>query len=211
MESNSAKKLGRQAIVEAARAKFKKDERRRKVLFLGSGAVVLAAALATVGVVVFGGSQGEPDAGPTPVGTIDGVKSFSELGRDHVLSTVAFPALPPVGGDHSADLTNCGVYTQPVDSWRAVHSLEHGAVWVTYQSDLPASELDVLTSNAARNSYEILSPYPDLPAPIIASAWGKQLQVQSADDPRLSEFLATYLQGPQTPEPGAPCSGGVQG
>ncbi|PXA67993.1 DUF3105 domain-containing protein [Cryobacterium arcticum] len=46
-----------------------------------------------------------------------------------------------------------------------------------------------------RHSYEILSPYPDLPAPIIATAWDKRLQVQSAADPRLSEFLSTYLQG----------------
>ncbi|MGY4857317.1 DUF3105 domain-containing protein [Cryobacterium sp. AP23] len=75
----------------------------------------------------------------------------------------------------------------------------------------PATELEALTSNAAANSYEILSPYPNLPAPIIATAWGMRLQVESAGDPRPSEFLSTYLQGPQTSEPGAPCSGGVQG
>ncbi|TFC00975.1 DUF3105 domain-containing protein [Cryobacterium adonitolivorans] len=211
MQSKSKRKLDRQAIVAEARGKMKKDERRRKILFLGSGAVLIAGLLATVGFVVFSGPQAEPDGNSALGSTIDGVESFSELSRDHVLSTVAFPELPPVGGDHSEDLTNCGVYTQPVDTWRAVHSLEHGAVWVTYQSDLPAPELEVLTSDAAVNSYEILSPYPDLPAPIIATAWGKRLQVDSAGDPRLSEFLATYLQGPQTPEPGAPCSGGVQG
>lgn len=211
MESNSARNLGRQAIVEGAHGKFKKDERRRKVLLLGSGGVILAAVIATIGIVVFGSPQAEPGAGASTVGTVEGVESFSELSRGHVLSTVAFPELPPVGGDHSIDLTNCGVYTQPVDTWRAVHSLEHGAVWVTYKADLPASELEVLAANAAVNSYEILSPYPDLPAAIIATAWGERLQVESAADPRLSEFLSTYLQGPQTPEPGAPCSEGVQG
>ena len=211
MQLNSARNAGRQAIVEAARGQIKKDERRRKILVFGSGAVLVTVVLATVGVVVFGSPQAEPDAGATPVGTIQGMESFAELGREHVLSTVAFPELPPVSGDHSEDLTNCGVYMQPVDTWRAVHSLEHGAVWVTYQTELPASELDTLTSNAAANAYEILSPYPDLPAPTIATAWGKRLQVESAADPRLSEFLSTYLQGPQTPEPGAPCSGGVQG
>ncbi|ANP74765.1 DUF3105 domain-containing protein [Cryobacterium arcticum] len=211
MQLNSARNAGRQAIVEAARGQIKKDERRRKILVFGSGAVLVAAVLATVGVVVFGSPQAESDDNSAAGSTIEGVESFSGLSREHVLSTVAFPELPPVGGDHSEDLTNCGVYTQPVDTWRAVHSLEHGAVWVTYRSDLPASELEVLASNAAANSYEILSPYPDLPAPIIATAWGKQLQIKSASDPRLGEFLSTYLQGPQTPEPGAPCSGGIQG
>jgi len=211
MQLNSARNAGRQAIVEAARGQIKKDERRRKILVFGSGAVLVAAVLATVGVVVFGSPQAESDDNSAAGSTIEGVESFSGLSREHVLSTVDFPELPPVGGDHSEDLTNCGVYTQPVDTWRAVHSLEHGAVWVTYQTDLPASELEVLASNAAANSYEILSPYPDLPAPIIATAWGKQLQIKSASDPRLGEFLSTYLQGSQTPEPGAPCSGGVQG
>ncbi|MEC5185661.1 hypothetical protein RCH12_003138 [Cryobacterium sp. MP_3.1] len=211
MQSNSERKLGRQAIVDEAKGKIKKDEQRRRMLFLGSGAVLIAAVLATVGVVVLGSPQAESDDSSAAGAMIEGVESFSKLSRGHVLSTVAFPELPPVGGDHSEDLTNCGVYTQPVDTWRAVHSLEHGAVWVTYQTDLPASELEALTSTAAANSYEILSPYPDLPAPIIASAWGKRVQIESASDPRLSDFLSTYLQGPQTPEPGAPCSGGVQG
>ncbi|WEO76061.1 DUF3105 domain-containing protein [Cryobacterium sp. SO2] len=194
-----------------ARGKIKKDERRRKVFLLGASTVLIAGLLATVGFVVFGVPQAEPDDNSAPGSTIDGVESFSGLSREHVLSTVAFPELPPVGGDHSEDLTNCGTYTEPVDTWRAVHSLEHGAVWVTYRTGLPASEIEVLTSDAAANSYEILSPYPDLPTSIIATAWGKRLQVESATDPRLSEFLATYMQGLQTPEPGAPCSGGVQG
>ncbi|WP_130179004.1 DUF3105 domain-containing protein [Cryobacterium sp. SO1] len=211
MQSSNERKLDRQAIVDQAKGKIKKDEQRRRMLIRGSCAVLIAAVLATVGFVVFGSPQAESDDNSAAGSTIEGMESFSKLSREHVLSTVAFPELPPVGGDHSEDLTNCGVYTQPVDTWRAVHSLEHGAVWVTYQTGLPASELEILTSNAAANSYEILSPYPDLPAPIIATAWGKRLQVESAGDPRLSEFLSTYLQGPQTPEPGAPCSGGVQG
>lgn len=211
MQLNSARNAGRQAIVKAARRQIKKDERRRKILVIGSGAVLVTAILATIGIVVFGSPQAETDTEVSADVTIEGVESFAGLSREHVLNTVAFPELPPVGGDHSEDLTNCAIYTQPVNTWRAVHSLEHGAVWVTYQADLPTAELDVLTTDAAMNSYEILSPYPDLPAPIIATAWGKRLQVESAADPRLSKFLSTYLQGSQTPEPGAPCSGGVQG
>ncbi|MPZ29305.1 MAG: DUF3105 domain-containing protein, partial [Micromonosporaceae bacterium] len=46
-------------------------------------------------------------------------------------------------------------------------------------------------------------------APVVASAWGKQLPLDSADDPRLKEFVRTFAQGPQTPEPGAPCTGGA--
>jgi hypothetical protein len=41
------------------------------------------------------------------------------------------------------------------------------------------------------------------------SAWGKQLTVDSADDPRVSQFFTKYVQGAQTPEPGAACTGGL--
>jgi hypothetical protein len=58
-------------------------------------------------------------------------------------------------------------------------------------------------------SYVLLSPYPDLDTPIAASAWGLQLKVDSADDARLGTFLDKYIQGEQTREPGAACSGGI--
>src|SRR5690606_20494200 len=104
---------------------------------------------------------------------------------------------------------NCGVYAEPVPAEHAVHSLEHGAVWITYQPDLGAAEVEALRSLYEPGSYVVVSPYPDLPQPIVLSAWGRQLAVDSAEDERVGEFLSVYEQGPQNPEPGAPCSGGV--
>lgn len=190
---------------------MKKSERRRSFWLYGISALVAIVLVATVTSVFIVNQQSKDAIKAAADKPISGVQSFDGLSRNHVVNDVAFPALPPVGGDHSAELTNCGEYTQPVDTWRAVHSLEHGAVWVTYRSDLPQAQVDAMTAAAAANPYELLSPYPDLPSPVIASAWGKQLQLDSADDPRLPVFLRAYLQGPQTPEPGAPCSGGVQG
>ncbi len=92
-----------------------------------------------------------------------------------------------------------------------MHSLEHGAVWVTYRPDLPQPQIDTLTQQAATHPYELLSTYPGLPSPVVASAWGKQLKMDSASDPQLPVFLQAYLQGKQNPEPGAACSGGAAG
>ena len=89
-----------------------------------------------------------------------------------------------------------------------MHSLEHGAVWVTYQPELPAADVATL-KDALPGTYTVLSPYPGQDAPVIASAWGHQLKLESADDPRLAEFIRTYRMGPQTPEPGAACTGGL--
>ena len=77
-------------------------------------------------------------------------------------------------------LLNCGIYDQPVPSENAVHSLEHGAVWVTYQPDLPQAEVDKLRQLVRGHSHLLLSPYPDLPQPVVASGWGVQLQLPGA-------------------------------
>ena len=139
----------------------------------------------------------------------NGVTSFSNLSRAHTDKPVTYPQTPPVGGPHDPVWQNCGFYSKPVRNENAVHSLEHGAVWITYRPDLPGGQVETLRDLAHRQTYILVSPYPGLPSPVVASAWGKQLKLDSADDPRLEQFVSTYRQGPQTPEPGAACSGGV--
>ncbi|MEP7188895.1 MAG: DUF3105 domain-containing protein, partial [Roseiflexaceae bacterium] len=104
---------------------------------------------------------------------------------------------------------NCGRYDEQIENAYAVHSLEHGAVWITYRPNLPADALAQLRDLLSNKTYTLLSPYPDLPAPVVASAWGTQLPLNSAADPRLPWFITKYRQGAQTPEPGAKCSDGV--
>jgi hypothetical protein len=100
------------------------------------------------------------------------------------------------------------VYDQPVKNENAVHSLEHTIVWITYQPTLAASEVDKLKVITRQSSYRLLSPYPGLPSPIVASAWGYQLKLDKADDPRLISFIQKYERNPKGPEPNATCSGG---
>jgi len=143
------------------------------------------------------------------VGVPQGVQSFSNLARDHVSGHVDYPQTPPVGGAHNAVWLNCGIYPNPVANENAVHSMEHGAVWITYLPNLPAPDVTTLRNAVRGNPYVVLSPYIGLPTPVVASAWGVQLRLPSASDPRLTPFIGYYQQGPQTPEPGAPCAGGT--
>ncbi len=145
-------------------------------------------------------------AARTPPG---GVQSFENLSRSHTEGSVSYEQNPPVGGEHNSVWQNCGFYPEPIRSENAVHSLEHGAVWITYQPDLPEEQVDKIRELASDNTYVLASPYPDLPTPVVASAWGKQLRLESADDPDLERFVSAYAQGPQTPEPGAVCTGGT--
>jgi hypothetical protein len=139
---------------------------------------------------------------------IPGLISFGTLDGGHTREVVNYPQVPPAGGPHHPVWQNCGVYTERLKSEHAVHSLEHGAVWITYAPGLDGNQLDYLIRLTRQSTHRMLSLFEGLPAPIVASAWGYQLHLQKADDPRLLQFIAQFEQGPTTPERGAACDGG---
>lgn len=145
------------------------------------------------------------------------------LAHDHVAGPVTYAVTPPVGGPHNPVWMNAGLYTLPIPSERAVHNLEHGAVWITYRPDLPSGDVSALVDLFKRqsmiaepgdggrsNRFMDVSPWSgnDLPAPIVISSWGYQLRVQSPTDPRLQEFIDTFRHNPKyAPEYGAAVDG----
>jgi Protein of unknown function (DUF3105) len=149
------------------------------------------------------------------------------LEHQHVSGPVTYAVLPPVGGPHNATWMNAGVYTKPIPSERALHNLEHGAVWITYDPNLPKAQIATLTkfvgaqsmisespqassiANQA-NRYVDLSPWAQdtLPSPIVLSSWGYQLRVTSPADPRMQQFMNTFRNGPKySPEDGSAVDG----
>lgn len=90
-----------------------------------------------------------------------------------------------------------------------MHSLEHGAVWVMYAPDLGEAEVAALEAVADGQTHVLVTPYENLERPIVLSAWGRQLSVDDANDPRIDAFIRSFQEGPQTPELGAPCSGAL--
>ena len=193
-------RAGREKLDELKKAQQAKDRRTRLILITSVATVILLIA-GIVGFTVWRDVSTRP--------SLDAVEEFT-VTRDHTTEPVTYEQTPPVGGDHHPTWLNCGVYTEPVPNELAVHSLEHGAVWVTYRSDLPADQVEALT-DAVPDTYIVVSPVDDLRSPVVASAWGVQLALTGVDDPRLEEFITEYRQGPQTPEPGASCTGGSDG
>lgn len=141
------------------------------------------------------------------------VQIYEDLDATHVEvgETVDYGMYPPVGGPHYPMWQNCGVYDELLQSEYVVHSMEHGAVWITYDPSLSAEESDHLASLYDPGAYIVVSPQDGLPAPVVASAWGAQISFEDPFDPALEIFLRDYVQGPATPEPGAACSGAHSG
>lgn len=192
--------------VRARRAEAQRvaaQRRRRRKLIVGGvvGAIVAAIAIALITTAARDASRsGQP---------IEGVISVGVAQRSHVSGPVNYPQTPPLGGNHAGVWQNCGYYDAPIVKENGIHSLEHGAVWVTYRPDLPVPEVDALRQLTRGQTFVLVSPYPELQAPVVVSAWGRQLRLERAGDPRLDAFIRAFRVGPQTPEPGAPCTGGV--
>jgi hypothetical protein len=177
----------------AAEAKRKRQARQR-LLIVAAAALALVVLVAILVISRGGGTS------------IEGVTTYRGKGREHVSTPVDYPEVPPVGGDHSPIPQTCGAYGEPVPNEQAVHSMEHGAVWITHRPDLPSDQVERLR-DLTDQSHVLVSPFPGLPAPVVASAWQRQIRLESASDPRLEDFISEFRNGPQTPEPGAACAG----
>ncbi len=141
---------------------------------------------------------------------VEGAEIQEGLGRDHgEAPTYPEERLPPIGGIHHPVWQNCGIYDEAIESKNAVHSMEHGAVWITYDPDLPEAEIEALRVASRGQPYVLMSPFPNLRSPVVMNAWSVRLELDSATDVRVASFIEAYQSGPQTPEPGATCQSGI--
>lgn len=146
------------------------------------------------------------------VDDIAGVQTYDyPAGQEHVATPVDYAESPPVGGQHApppswADCTGT-VYTVDIRHESAVHSLEHGAAWITYNpDDVSRSDIDTLAKLVENEPGRMMSPYAGQDSPISIQAWGHQLKVDSAGDKRIKQFADFLtLNNEFTPEPGATC------
>lgn len=194
-------------IKQRREERMKSYERQRRIRQWSRIGGALVAVLLVAGLVWTAWSYAEDRQAR---GAIEDDVQTYQVEQGHFDGPQTYAQTPPVGGIHQDVWQNCGFYDAPVANENAVHSLEHGAVWITYRPDLPADQVAKLHDLVDEfGSHVLVSPYPGLPAPVVASAWSKQMTLESATDERLETFIRVYRQGPQTPEPGARCTGGI--
>ncbi|WP_405619148.1 DUF3105 domain-containing protein [Streptomyces sp. NBC_00076] len=212
--SKKAASSARKERIEEMRRAERARERRNRILTIGLSTVIVAGLVGWGAYALNSANEKEEQQAAAAKEPVRGEKTWEakKLGRNHVTSTVSYPMKPPVGGDHHQAWMTCDgtVYTKAVAHENAVHSLEHGAVWITYNDKASDADVKKLADKVGSTPYTLMSPEKDQAGAVMLSAWGRQLTVFSASDPRVQKFLGKYVQGAQTPEPGAPCSGGLK-
>jgi hypothetical protein len=146
----------------------------------------------------------------TSVSQISGIKSYKyAAGQQHVTTPVQYTESPPVGGPHDPNWADCTgtVYTVDIRHENAVHALEHGAVWITYNPDkLSKSDVATLAKLVDGVSHRLMSPYKGLDSPISLQSWNHQLKVSTVSDKRIKQFADFLAQNDKFyPEVGASC------
>jgi len=213
----------RAAQIEA----FKKREaatRRNRILGIIGGVLALVVVAGGVTAALYYGTQEQaaedaPSAIPvqtTDPDLLDGsyedrLQLFPGIVGTHTTDPVTYEQTPPIGGPHNPTWLNCGVYNVQQQNENAVHALEHGAIWITYDPDfIDQNKVDALVA-LAPTTYTLISPYQGLGEAMAISAWGAQLRFIDVDDPAVIQFIDQFWRSADGPEPSAPCTGGLDG
>lgn len=162
------------------------------------------------GIVIVGGLSAivwfsQPEIRGVP----DGTQTVAVGDPLHVDGDIHAEGEVPAGGAHDAIWQNCGFYAEEIRSENAVHSLEHGAVWITYDPSLSGEDVQSLRRFVKRTEKVLVSPVAGQSAPIIVTAWATQLELDDPTDLRLEQFVNEFSGASSAPEPGAHCTGGV--
>lgn len=136
----------------------------------------------------------------------------------NVADLVGNPGEPPVGGPHFGG-PECvpprygpfcgplpyGIYDHQVADGNAIHSLEHGIVWITYDPELIAGEALQLLEDVANDFRRdvILSPREPSALPIYAVSWGRILRIDGTNGVEV-DALRDFIDANRnrSPEPG---------
>jgi hypothetical protein len=128
----------------------------------------------------------------TSADQIAGLQTFDyAAGQEHVSTPVTYTESPPVGGAHDPEWADCTgtVYDVDIRHENAVHSMEHGATWITYDPDtISDGDLATLKKLVTGRQGLLLSPYAGLTSTISLQSWNHQLAVSSAGDKRVQQF-----------------------
>jgi hypothetical protein len=142
-------------------------------------------------------------------GEIEGLTAFPNVQSGHEEGFLNYDRYPPAGGIHAPHWWNAGIYDEQIPVEKAVHTLEHGGVWITYHpADTTPEEIETLRTLVRGRTCTLLAPgiYGGQSSKVSVVAWGYALDLEDVNDPRIPQFIASFERGPQSPEPGAACS-----
>jgi hypothetical protein len=145
----------------------------------------LATATAVSAVLLAGcGDSGDGACGPITREALDPEYLVHVLGAD---GDPEYTSEPPTSGPHLPAPPFAGVLDEPLNRPLQVGILERGDVLVQHDPDLDDEEVARL--GALGGDGVVVAPNPDLPSPVVATAWVYKRACDSVDTAALEEFI----------------------
>jgi len=146
---------------------------------------------------------------PSLPSEVEGVAQFNDLTSEVVSGPIAYDQRPPVGGPHAELPQLCGLYRVQVADENIVASLATGAIWITFEPTMTEEDIETLRAAAQGELDVVLTPYEGLPAPVVMTAWGRQLELSDPADDRVQMFTVIYRNHERAPLVDESCARGV--
>jgi hypothetical protein len=222
-------RLERKEAARRARERLRRQMARRRT-YRRAGIVLIVAVL-VAGIVLLA-NKGTKGSALTPeesklladapaatqtagCGSIQTIKPYpNDNDRTHIGTASAvptppalssYPSTPPVSGPHDPVPLPAGVYSDPPDIYRTIHSLEHAAVIIWYAPGTTSDELAKLQTffgKASEQAKVIVAPYDypsqgtagKLPAgkQMVLVAWHHMQTCSQVSLPAAYDFVAHY-------------------
>lgn len=136
-----------------------------------------------------------------PQGDLPG-QTFEIQGAQHTpgcnIGEPPYNSNPPTSGCHDSKPASWGNYDQTLPDAVIIHNLEHGGIWISYQPDLEAKQVEQLKDMARRYRKIIVEPRGQNDAPIALAAWGRLQKLDQYDESAILKFIeAFHDKGPE--------------
>ncbi len=149
-----------------------------------------------------------------------------DQGREHwehaKLDGFKYNSNPPVSGPHDADWIRPGIYGEPQDKFKLLHSLEHGYIEIHYNCAIASGNQRSVFSVSAHEDNGvatdsgtvktdcalgqtlgdfakkmtlfkiIVAPNPTIDKPVIMAAWDRMLKMDTWDEKLAEKFVKSF-------------------
>lgn len=135
--------------------------------------------------------------------TLDMSKEFADLGQDHIAvgaSHEPYNSNPPTSGPHYVEWAVEKFYNKEIPDSYLVHNLEHGDIWISYNSRIPADVKERLKKFAGAKV--VITARSANEFDISLAAWTHldsfNIENNTLDEARIRDFIKRYVnRGPE--------------
>ena len=192
LDPASLTKKERKKFYEELKKKEASKKRTSKKFFVAFIILIMVAGISVLGFFAFKASS-KPLLGEV----------ISGLGRDHIATDSKKPEYnsnPPTSGPHFATPASWGVYDKELPDQQIIHNLEHGGVWITFNSDLEKEVIEKLKEIASSyKSKVIMTPRAANDSKIALASWERLLKLDSYNEEEIKDFVARMRnKGPES-------------